>query len=573
MNFTLSKVLKYTFFAVLLVLYTSSCKNSTSKKTIATHGLITQKAMVVSAREEASKIGAGIMQKGGNAFDAMIATEMALAVTYPYAGSLGGGGFMVYRSFDGQTGALDYREKAPLAATKDMFLDTVGNVVPEKSQVGALAVGVPGTIAGLFEVHKKFGSLSIEEILNPVVALAENGFVVTKKQKERLTKHKALMLKTNIDNILFTHNYKEKDTIKNIPLAKTLKRIIKNGPDEFYKGETAKKLVARIQSYGGIITLEDLARYKAVWRKPIRFDYKDLSIISMSPPSSGGVCLAQIMKMLEPYPLSEYGHNQLKTIQLITEAERRAYADRSYYLGDPDFVKIPIDTLISESYLTDRMSDFTFEKATPSSEINRGMIQGYESDETTHYSIVDQFGNAIAVTITLNGAYGSKLYVPEIGTFLNNEMDDFSAKPGVPNMFGLIGAEANAVAPEKRMLSSMTPTIIEKNNEFWMSVGTPGGSKIITSVMQTILNVSEFGMSMQEAVNEPRFHHQWLPDTIVFEPKSFDTVLLSKLQQKGYNVNEKKSIIIGKVDGILKLPNGSLEGGADRRGDDTAIGF
>ncbi len=568
-------LMKHTFLLLLFSLF-FSCKNNSidqQKETEPVLGLITQKAMVVSARKEASAIGAAIMKKGGNAFDAMVATEMALAVAYPFAGSLGGGGFMVYRKADGETGALDYREKAPLAAYKDMYLDENGDPIPEKSQVGALAIGVPGTIAGIFAVHKRFGTLPIEEILSPVVDLANRGFAVTEKQRKRFENYKELFFEVNKDTILFAKNYKAGDTIKNIKLAATLKRIIKNGKEEFYTGETGKKLVEHIQSNGGIITLEDLSKYEAKWREPVRFNYKNLSVISMSPPSSGGVCLAQIMKMIEPYEISKYGHNQLKTIQVITEAERRAYADRSFYLGDPDFTKIPIDTLIGMPYLTDRMSDFNFEKATPSSEINCGMIPGYESDETTHYSIVDQFGNAISVTITLNGAYGSKLYASEIGTFLNNEMDDFSAKPGVPNMFGLIGAQANAIAPEKRMLSSMTPTIVEKNDTFWMSVGTPGGSTIITSVLQTILNVEEFGMTMQEAVNAPRFHHQWLPDVVVFEPESFDPVLLDSLSQKGYKIDEETSKIIGKVDGILVLPNGTLEGGADKRGDDTAVGF
>ncbi len=570
------KGIHYLFYFIFLNLF-FSCKNAPQpplqEKSEPIVGLIAEKAMVVSARSEASKIGAEIMKKGGNAFDAMVATEMALAVTYPYAGNLGGGGFMVYRLTNGETGALDYREKAPLAASKDMYLDENGDPIPEKSQLGALAIGVPGTISGIFEVHQKFGSLPIEDILNPVVKLAKRGFIVTEKQEKRFSKYKDLLFKVNEDTIPILSGYKAKDTLKNPELARTLERIIQNGKDEFYKGETGQKLVNFIQSKGGIITLEDLNKYETKWRTPVKFKYRDLDIISMSPPSSGGVCLAQIMKMIEPYDLETYGHNTLKTIQVITEAERRAYADRSFYLGDPDFVEIPVDTLISDSYLLDRMSDFSFDKATLSSAINCGVIPGYESDETTHYSIVDQFGNAISVTTTLNGAYGSKLYIPELGFFMNNEMDDFSAKPGTPNMFGLVGAKANAIAPEKRMLSSMTPTIVEKNGKFWMSVGTPGGSTIITSVLQTILNVKEFGMTMHEAVNAPRFHHQWLPDIVVFEPELFDNNLLDSLRQKGYQINEENSKVIGKVDGILVLPDGTLEGGADKRGDDTAVGF
>ncbi|MDN3666858.1 gamma-glutamyltransferase [Algibacter miyuki] len=536
-------------------------------------GLITENAMVVSARIEASKIGNDILKKGGNAFDAMAATELALAVAYPYAGNLGGGGFMVYRKANGETGAIDYREKAPMAATKNMFLDEAGEVIPEKSTLGAMAVGVPGTVAGVFAVHEKLGKLPIADILNPVIALAKKGVIVTEKQEKRIKHYQPLFKKANKDSILFDKAWKAKDSIKYPNLAVTLERILKDGKDGFYKGETAKILAHFIQENGGIITEEDLASYEAQWRTPISFTYDDLKIISMSPPSSGGVCLAQIMKMIEPFHLDEYGHNSLKTIQIITEAERRAYADRSFYLGDPDFVKIPVETLINESYLGGRMNDFSFEKATSSKDISHGNISIIESVETTHYSIIDQFGNAISATTTLNGAYGSKLYCSELGFFLNNEMDDFSSKPGVPNMFGLIGAEANSIAPQKRMLSSMTPTIVEKNGELFMSVGTPGGSTIITSVLQTILNVHEFNMTMQEAVNAPRFHHQWLPDDIRMEPNSFDKSIIANLEKLGYTINEKDAPVIGKVDGILVLENKTLEGGADYRGDDTAVGF
>lgn len=536
-------------------------------------GLVSKKAMVVSAREEASKIGVEIMKKGGNAFDAMVATELALAVAYPYAGNIAGGGFMVYRKTNGETGTLDFREKAPLAAKKDMYLDKNGNVIPNLSVDGALAIGVPGTIAGVFAVHEKMGKLSMEEIMKPIIALAKRGVVVTEKDEKTLQNYHAILVKMNGEKTLLAQKYKAGDTIKYPALAETLSRILVNGKDEFYKGETAKKMVDFVQKNGGIITLEDLAKYEVKWRTPVTFKYKDLRVIAMSLPSSGGITLEQIMKMIEPYPISKLGHNSVKTIQVVTEAERRAYADRNYFLGDADFVKIPRNELLDKNYLKQRMQSFDWNKATLSSEVSHGVISASESNETTHFSIVDADGNAVSVTTTLNGAYGSKLYSDELGFFFNNEMDDFSAKPGAPNSYGLVGAAANSIAPQKRMLSSMTPTIVEKNGKLFMVLGSPGGSTIITSVLQTILNVREFKMSMQEAVNAPRFHHQWLPDELVFEPNAFSKMTLESLKQKGYIINEKNPPVLGKVDAILMLPTGQLEGGADKRGDDKAVGF
>lgn len=560
-------------FSLLLIgLILFSCGKSEPSREL-NRGLVAEKAMVVSAREEASKIGLEILQKGGNAFDAMMATEMALAVTYPFAGNLGGGGFMVYRMANGSVGSIDYREKAPLAATKDMYLDENGEFLSNLSTQGALASGVPGTIAGIFEAQAKFGKLTPAEILQPVIDLAKNGFVVTPRQAERLQRARGVFIEVNGPETFFGKEINAGDTLKIPVLAATLERIAKNGRDEFYTGETAKILASHIQSKGGIISEEDLASYEAKWRDPLVFPYRDLKVISMAPPSSGGVTLAQIFGMVEAHDLKKFGHNTLEYIQILVEAERRAYADRNFYLGDPDFVKIPVDQLIDPKYLKSRMESFSIDQATKSEDIARGEIAFAESMETTHYSIVDAEGNAVSVTTTLNGAYGSKVYIDELGFFMNNEMDDFSAKPGTPNMFGLIGAEANSIAPGKRMLSSMTPTIVEKDGKLWIVVGTPGGSTIITSVLQTILNVAEFGMGMQEAVEAPRFHHQWLPDLVNFEPNSFDSALIATLKSRGYLINENNSPIIGKVDAILVLPDGKLEGGADPRGDDKAVGF
>jgi len=553
----------------MVLLLAFSCSLDRGKN----YGLITNNAMVVSARAEASEIGVNIMKNGGNAFDAMMATELALAVAHPSAGNIGGGGFLVYRLADGQTGALDYREKAPLAATKDMYLDSLGNIIKNKSTLGPLAIAVPGTVAGIFKAHKKFGTLSVEEVITPVIELAENGYVITAKQQARFSAYDSLFKAVNGKPILFGKQTAEGDTVKNPAIARALKLLITEGPDAFYSGAIGESVAATVQQQGGMITIEDLMEYDAVWRDPIVFSYDDLRITSMSPPSSGGTCLRQIMGMLEPFDLDSFGHNSLKTVQVVTEAEKRTYADRSFFLGDPDFVDIPLTEMMSKDYLQQRMSNFSFDGATPVEDIAHGEITGYESTETTHYSIVDPFGNAIAVTTTLNGSYGSKLFVEEFGFFLNNQMDDFSSKPGEPNYYGLIGAEANSIEAEKRMLSSMTPTIIEKDNKFWMSVGTPGGSTIITSVLQTILNVHEFDMSMQEAVSAPRFHNQWLPDEIRIEANTFSPQMIEALRAKGYTIDLKRVRDLGRVDGILRLEDGTYEGGADPRGDDAAAGF
>ena len=555
-----------TFFSVskiticLLGSFLLSC-TSTDKKI---------EAAVVSAREEASKIGVSILALGGTAYDAMIATDLALAVCYPNAGNIGGGGFFVYRTADGQVGTLDYREKAPAGASENMYLDDAGNVIEGKSTLGGLAVGVPGTIAGLFEIHSKMGTLPFETLIQPAIDLARNGYVVTEKQARSFTSKREEFVLINGEQTLYAQNYKAGDTVKNEAMARTLEQIRDRGKAGFYSGPVAQQLVEKVAATGGIITLEDLENYEPVWRTPINFKYKNLNIYSMAPPSSGGICIGQMFQMVAPYDLGQYPHNSLEAIQVMVEAERRSYADRSKFLGDPDFVSIPVDSLLDSRYLDRRMASFDWEKASLSSDIAPGSIVWEESEETTHYSIVDRFGNAVAVTTTLNGSYGSKVFVEEGGYFLNNEMDDFSSKPGVPNMFGLVGSGANAIAPQKRMLSSMTPTIVEKDGQLAMVVGTPGGSTIITSVFQTILNVFEFGMGMQEAVDAPRFHHQWLPDSVILEPGKFDPALIKALQDKGYNVAEQYSRIIGRVDAILVDDQKNLSTGADPRGDDAA---
>ena len=568
-------MIKKIFSVLTAVVLLASCQNPPAKKQPDPEkGVLAPHAMVVSAKEEASQIGLAILKKGGNAFDAMIATELALAVAYPNAGNIGGGGFMVYRLGSGERGALDYREKAPAKAHRDMYLDKNGKVIADKSTLGALAVGVPGTIAGIFEVYEKFGSLPIGELIQPAIDLARNGVLITELQANSyMNKNVELIKQANNYVTPFENGWKAGERFKYEELAQTLERIRDNGSYEFYNGETAKRIVSYVQELGGILSLDDLRNYRAQWRKPITFTYKDYIISSMPLPSSGGICLAQILKSVEPYNIGQYPHNGEQYIQLLVEAERRAYADRAYYMGDADFVKVPTQQLLSPDYLKERMSSFSWDKASKSTEIAHGKIVGYESDETTHYSIVDRFGNAVAVTTTLNTNYGSKVYVKGGGFFLNNQMDDFSIKPGEPNTYGLVGSEKNAIAPNKRMLSSMSPTIIEKDGKLFMVIGTPGGSTIITSVLQCFLNVAEYGMTMQQSVSKPRFHHQWLPDDVMYEPKGFAPEVIAHLKAKGYKPREENFVIIGKVDAILVQPDGTLEGGADPRGDDTAVGY
>lgn len=555
--------MKTIFIAVGFILTLASCSPNPSQTF--------SNAAVVSARKEASDIGISILKQGGNAFDAMIATELALAVSYPFAGNISGGGFMVYRMTDGTVGSLDYREKAPLAADKDYYLNVNGEVLAGKSTLGATAVGIPGTIAGLFEVHRKFGTLPIETLFKPAIELAKKGFIITERQQQSFNYYDSLFTAVNGRTLKLFHNRKVGDTLVNTALAHTLEIISKKGEDAFYKGEITEKMIDFLRSNGGDHSVTDFSNYQAVWRDPVDFDFEGFRVISMGPPSSGGITLQQIFGMLESFELKEQVPNSASYIHKLSEVFRRAYADRNYYLGDPDFVDIPATNLTDKDYLAERISNFMKDTVTPIEVIKPGNWS--ESDETTHYSIVDQDGNAVSVTTTLNGGYGSKLFHEELGFFYNNEMDDFSSKPGVPNMFGLIGSEANAIAPGKRMLSSMTPTIVEKDGMLFLVVGTPGGSTIITAVAQVILRTALYNEKMQEAVDAPRFHHQGLPNVLVLEPSVFERSVVDSLRSIGYTISEKTNRIIGKVNAIKIDQNGKLETGADSRGDDAASGF
>ncbi len=535
-------------------------------------GLTTGKAMVVSAHPLASEAGVQILKAGGNAVDAAIAVQFALAVVYPVAGNIGGGGFMVVRMNDGRSFALDFREKAPGAAGRDMYLDKQGRVIENLSLLGHKACGVPGSVDGMVEAHKKLGHLPWKDLVEPAIRLASGGFRLTGKDAGTLNHYKASFENLNGDyaGYITGSTWKAGDLFVQEDLAHTLERIRDHQRAGFYKGETASRIAEEMRRGGGLITKRDLENYHSVWRKPVTGSYKEFRIISMPPPSSGGIALIQLLKLIRPFPLKKWGWGDPKTIHVMVASEKLVYADRAEYLGDPDYYPVPQQELISDAYLDQRRKTIDMERGRPSAEIAAGKIRR-ESEQTTHFSIVDTKGNAVAVTTTLNGGFGSKVLVKGTGFFLNNEMDDFSIKPGYPNMFGLIGGEANAIAPGKRMLSSMTPTILEKNGELYMVVGTPGGATIITSVFQTVLNVVEHGMDMQTAVNALRFHHQWLPDVIKAEEGVFTGKVIQRLEKYGYVIEYRNSI--GRVDAILIRPDGKLEGGADPRGDDTAAGF
>ncbi len=558
------------FLLSLLGLLLFSCKHNPTIVQSHKH-LIADTAMVVSANPLASKVGIQILKQGGNAVDAMVATNFALAVVYPRAGNLGGGGFMIIRTPKGAATALDYREMAPAKADKDLYLDKDGNVIEGLSRNGGLAVGVPGTVAGLYAAWQKYGQLkSWQKLLAPAIKLAQTGFAISETEAHRLNKYKNDFLKWNPDNKTFIKDrWLKGDVLKQPQLAQTLQLIAQKGPQEFYEGKIAQAIVDKVTKSGGIIKIEDLKNYTPKFRKPIVVPYKNYRVISMPPPSSGGVALGQLLEIVAQYPIRRWGFHSYKTTHLMVEAEKRVYADRAKYLGDSDFYPVPVDSLLNPAYLKQRMADFSLDKATPGSAIFAGDFQLHkESFETTHISIIDKDRMAVSCTTTLNSNFGSKVIVDGYGFFLNNEMDDFSAKPGVPNQFGLIGAEANAIAPHKRMLSSMTPTIVTKDNQVFMVLGTPGGSTIITSVFQTILNVIDFDKNMYDAVQAKRFHHQFLPDYIMFEKKSFSQAVTDSLKQAGYKLKQVK--YMGVVKAILSR-QGQLEGAGDTRNKDDDV--
>ncbi|HEX5154622.1 MAG TPA: gamma-glutamyltransferase [Parafilimonas sp.] len=534
-----------------------------------TKSLTVKHGCVVSAHPLASEVGLAVLKRGGNAFDAMIATQLALAVVYPNAGNLGGGGFTVARTKSDSLIALDYRETAPSKGGRDMYIDSAGNARTDWSQNGHLSAGVPGTVAGLFAEYK-YAKLPFKELIQPAIDLAEKGFTLTEREANSFNGNKEDFLQYNTKPTALVKNteWKAGDTLFQPELSKTLKLIRDNDAKGFYEGETAKLIVEEMQRGKGLISYEDLKNYVCKPRKPVEFDYRGYHVVSMPPSSSGGIILGEMLKMIEPYPMHDYGFQTKQSVQLMIEAERRAYADRAEHLGDPDFWKVPQNILLSDAYLKKRMADYDSTKAGVSENIKAGNV--HESSETTHISVIDEEGNMVAVTTTLNNSYGSKTFVGGAGFLLNDEMDDFSIKPGIPNMYGAIGGDANAIEPGKRMLSSMTPTLVLKDHKPFIVVGTPGGTTITTSVFQSIVNIVDFDMSARDAVDKPKFHHQWLPDRVTIE-SGFSESTAKQLEAMGYKLQETGGI--GRTELIKILPDGTREAAADIRGDDSASGY
>jgi gamma-glutamyltranspeptidase/glutathione hydrolase len=564
--FSASSLLLVLFFPSLIIAQSkiNPYQYTIQKKIECTNGA------VVSAHPLASKVGANILKEGGNALDAAIATQLALAVVYPAAGNIGGGGFMIARLANGKNLALDFREKAPAKSTRDMYLDAKGNAQTDLSQNGTLSSGVPGTVAGLFE-ELKYAKLPFKKLIQPAIDLAEKGFTISAGEANDLNENQDFFKKYNTLMPIFVKAtpWKAGDTLIQKDLAKTLMLIRDNGAKGFYEGETADLIIGEMKRSNGIINYDDLKNYKAIEREAVVFNYKmDYTIITMPLPASGGVLLPQMMKMIEDQPLSTYGFESVNAVHLMTEVERLSYADRAKYLGDRDFFKVPVKFLTSTSYVFERMKLYDPSKAGNSKDIGSGNVPA-EHEETTHLDVYDKYGNAVSITTTLNGGYGSGTVIGKAGFLINNEMDDFSVKPGIPNMYGAVGGEANSIAPGKRMLSSMTPTIVLKNNKPYLVVGTPGGTTITTSVFQTLVDIIDFDMSAEDAVNKPKFHHQWLPDEIFVE-KDFPMSVRTELEKMGYKITEREQI--GRTE-VIKIVNGKITAVGDKRGDDTAEGY
>ena len=528
-----------------------------------------QKAAVTSAHPLASMVGAAIMKDGGNAYDAAIAVQFTLAVVYPAAGNIGGGGFLLSRNKDGVLMGIDFREAAPSKAHRDMYLDENGNPIDGMSRLGASASGIPGSVAGMFSTLP-FAKMTMKQLLQPAYELAENGFVITESEARSLNAERKNFITHSAQASAFTRkeNWKAGDTLYQPELAATILRIQQKGKAGFYEGETADLIVKEMKNSKGVISLEDLKNYNPKFRKPIEFDYRGHHIISFAPPSSGGILIAQMMQMIAPYSVSVMGANSFESVSLMVEAQRRAYADRAEHMGDPDYWKVPTTTLTSNAYAQDRMKDYEAGVAGNSKHIQAGVAK--ESEQTTHFSIIDEAGNMVAVTTTLNGSYGNKTIVGGAGFLLNNEMDDFSIKPGVPNMYGALGGEANAIQPGKRMLSSMTPTLVTKNNQPYITIGTPGGTTIPNQVYEGLVNIIDHKMSLKAAIDAPRFHHQHIPDNLSVEA-DFPEKTINTLKEKGYIVNKRGAF--GRMDGVMILPNGNRVAAGDKRGDDSVAGY
>jgi len=558
---------------LLLCVFIIACRSPKSDEVIEqVVGPIAQNGMVSCAHPLAAEVGRDILQMGGNAFDAAVAVHFALAVVYPGAGNIGGGGFAVLRTAEGQVSSIDFRETAPRLSSRDMFLDSSGNPLPMKSRLGHLSVGVPGSVDGMLQIHDSLGSLALEQLLQPAITLATKGFSLYKWDVEMLKEFSTDFAEVNIGPTPFTgKNWVPGDTLYLPELAETIKRISSDRRDGFYAGTTADLISAEMKKGNGLLDYIDLKGYRSIWRPVIKGDYRGYAVYCMGPPSSGGIALIQLLEGAELKNISSLGHNTVKTLHYITELERRVYADRASHLGDPDYYMVPQEQLLDPGYLKIRYSSINPDEATRSANIKEGYVEMIESTETTHFTVVDKNRNAVSVTTTLNGYFGSKVYVDGAGFLLNNQMDDFSIKPGVPNQFGLVGDSANAIEPGKRMLSSMTPTIVEKEGEFFLAIGTPGGSTIITSVFQGLMNIIDHEMTLQEAVDAPKMHHQWQPEYVLYDSGQFNALLVDSLRKMGHDMKPRGHL--GYLSGVLSIENGNLEGAADSRGYSTAKGY